>query len=852
MQPEVHCKLAANRAPMRISRGVASVFSAFLSSLPLLTSAGETPYERAPEPIRRVIDAPSPPLLRLGAKRDIVAMVWPERFRPIAVESRPFLRLAGVRIDPRSNALHRMATYARIDFQRIGEAAPFMTLRSTTALRLGALRASPDGTTVAIEVDTGDALRLGIVDYAARRMRIVPGLRLNAVLGEPIRWMPDGRRLLVRAVVDRGAPPRETSVPSGPVIEDATGRIVTAPTYEDLLRSPADDDRFGYYARSRLALVDVRSLRAHEVGSAAAIQQSSPSPDGRYILVTALRAPFSHLRPVGGFARRTEIWNARGGLVRTVADRDSDDDVPLHGVTTAPREFAWRPNQGATLEWVQALDGGRTDEPAKLRDVMRALPAPFVQTPEDVVTLEHRFNWILWIDASRSAIVQDYERSTRTRRTSLLDVSTPAAEPRTLWSVRDGDRYGDPGSFDLKRAPDGDLVAVRDGEDVFVLGRGVEHDGSRPFADRLNLRSAARTHLFRSEFQPLETPLAVIDPHRNRLLVSRTSSTEPLNYFVREGSRLDPLTRFIDPIPELQQISRKVVSYKRADGTDLSFTLYLPPGYRPGTALPTLLWAYPAEFSTTEFAGQSGDAVQSMLTITNFAELMTLQGYAVLSDVSVPIIGAPWDLNDTFVEQVDDDVSAAVKKAVELGVADPDRIAIGGYSYGAFMTANALAHTRLFRAGIALSGAYNRTLTPFGYQSEPRTLWQAPETYAKVSPFMHADQIHEPLLLIHGASDDNSGTYPLQSERFFAALRANGAVARLVMLPGEAHQYGARESFETVLAEMVNWLDRYVKVAPSRRAPGARGTDCGTAHTERGQSNAPKPRMSATLVGAAR
>jgi dipeptidyl aminopeptidase/acylaminoacyl peptidase len=808
---------------MRIARGVTSVALAFVSCWPLLASAGEVRYERAPDSIRRVIDAEPTPLVRVGTKRDIIAIVWPERYRPIAVESRPYLRLAGLRIDPRNNGLHRMQSYARIDFQRIGADEPFMTLRSTAAMRLGALLAGPGGETVAVEVDTGDAVRLGIIDYAARRMRIVPGLRLNRVLGQPIVWMPDGHHLLALAVAVRGEPPHDRSAPAGPVIEDATGRTTAAPTFEDLLRTPADDARFSFYARSRLALIDAGTLRVRDMARSDAMQHVAPSPDGRYLLVTALREPFSHVQPASGFARRTEVLNAHGRLVRIVGDRDSDDAVPVHGVTASPREFAWRPNEPATLQWLQALDGGRTDDDAKLRDALRALPAPFTGPPRDVVSLERRFSSIIWVDGSPTAIVQDYDRSTRMRHTSLLDVSGPDTALRPLWSVRDGDRYNDPGFFDVKRATDGDIVAVRDGDDVFVLGRGVGRDGSRPFADRLNVRSLMRTSLFRSELQPLETALAVIDPRRNRLLVSRTSRTDPLNYFVREGARLAPLTHFTDPVPEVQAISRQVVHYKRSDGVDLSFTLYLPPGYRAGAALPTLLWAYPSEFSSAALAGQSGDPLQSMTTITDFAQLMALQGYAVLDDVSVPVIGMPWDLNDTFVEQVDDDVAAAVKKAVELGVTDPDRVAIGGYSYGAFMTANVLAHTRLFRAGIALSGAYNRTLTPFGYQSESRTLWQAPETYLKISPFMYADRIRDPLLLIHGASDDNSGTFPLQSERFFAALRANGATARLVMLPGEAHQYVARESFETVLAEMVQWLDRYVKAAPARPAPPARG-----------------------------
>lgn len=132
------------------------------------------------------------------------------------------------------------------------------------------------------------------------------------------------------------------------------------------------------------------------------------------------------------------------------------------------------------------------------------------------------------------------------------------------------------------------------------------------------------------------------------------------------------------------------------------------------------------------------------------------------------------------------------------------------------MTANLLAHSDLFRAGIARSGAYNRTLTPFGFQSERRTFWEAPEMYAKVSPFWYADKIKEPILLIHGEADNNQGTFPIQSERMFAAIRGNGGTARLVMLPLEAHGYAAKESTEHTLFEMVQWFDKWVKNAKPR------------------------------------
>ena len=192
-----------------------------------------------------------------------------------------------------------------------------------------------------------------------------------------------------------------------------------------------------------------------------------------------------------------------------------------------------------------------------------------------------------------------------------------------------------------------------------------------------------------------------------------------------------------------------------------------------------------------------------------------LNGYAVLDNAAMPIVGDPRTVNDHFVEQVVMDAKAAVEKAVAMGVTDPARVGVGGHSYGAFMTANLLCHTDLFAAGIARSGAYNRTLTPFGFQSESRTLWQAPDMYFKVSPFLSADKIKGALLLIHGEADNNPGTFPVQSERMYQAVRGNSGTVRYVSLPYESHGYEARESVGHTLYEMITWFDKYVKNAPS-------------------------------------
>ncbi len=369
----------------------------------------------------------------------------------------------------------------------------------------------------------------------------------------------------------------------------------------------------------------------------------------------------------------------------------------------------------------------------------------------------------------------------------------------------------------LVEAPNGEEGALHVGDTIFLSGAGYGPDGRRPFVDRVNLADGSSTRMFRSALAPYDTPLAFADPKQNTLLIRRQSPVMPPNVYLHGPAGDRALTAFADPTPQLRAIERRVVTYERPDGVALSFTLYLPPGYKAGTRLPTFLWAYPAEFNDAGVASQNTNSTQNFYTLGGASEIyMALAGYAVLDNASIPIVGDSLTANDTYVEQLVAGAKAAIDKAVEIGVTDPDRVAVGGHSYGAFMTANLLAHSNLFRAGIARSGAYNRTLTPFGFQNERRTYWQATDLYTKMSPFSFADKIAAPLLMIHGMADDNTGTFPIQSERMYAAIKGNGGTARLVLLPDEAHGYLGQETNATVLAEMVDWLDRWVKNAPAR------------------------------------
>ncbi|HLM59851.1 MAG TPA: prolyl oligopeptidase family serine peptidase, partial [Pyrinomonadaceae bacterium] len=417
-------------------------------------------------------------------------------------------------------------------------------------------------------------------------------------------------------------------------------------------------------------------------------------------------------------------------------------------------------------------------------------------------------------------LFSDYNRDTRKRRLYMTDYRSASAAPKLMSDLNIADRYNDPGQPVIKRLPNGFSVIHQNGDEVFLTGTGASAEGDRPFLRRMNLQTLKTEEIWRSGTTEFESFVALLDENGTRFLTRKESPLDPPNLYLRmtaQSQNAQKVTNFPDPAPQLRGIKKQLVKYKRADGVDLSFTLYTPPNYKEGTRLPTLVWAYPLEFTDASVAGQVSGSTNRFTSIGGISHLFfLLNGYAVLDNATMPVVGNPETVNDTFIKQINDSAKAAIDKGVEMGVVDPERVGVGGHSYGAFMTANLLAHSDLFRAGIARSGAYNRTLTPFGFQGERRNFWEATEMYTKISPFFYANKINEPLLLIHGEADNNSGTFPIQSERLFAALQGTGGTARLVMLPHESHGYSARQSVEHTLFEMMSWFDKYVKNAPPR------------------------------------
>lgn len=773
-------------------------------------------YKKPPKEVLDILHAPVTPGVSVSPTRDNIILATGLRYPPLADLAQPMLRLAGRRINPAANSPHRYQYGVALTLKRIADGSE-VKIEVPANAKISGVEWSDDGKHFAFLNGTPNRVELWVGDAATGKIRNVRNVAINSVMGNALNWMPDNRTLLVQLVpATRGAPPATPSVPNEPNTQESSGRPGPVRTFEDLLKSPHDENLFEYYATSQLALVDAATGRSTPFGQSAIFQGLSVAPDGRHILVTRAHRPFSYLFPDGAFPKEIEVWDTKGKLVYKVASLPLADQVPIEGTITGPRQVRWRPNEPATLVWVKALDGGDPKKKVPHRDSVVSIKAPFSGQPVEWFKTEHRFQGG-GFGENGLVLFADFEREKRWVRTFAFDPAKPETAPKLIWSRNIQDRYSDPGT-PVTRALGGSRAIIQQGDSIYLTGAGSSQEGDRPFLDRFNLQTLKAERIFRSEATSYETVVALLSDDAKQFITRRESPADAPNYFIRSGADASkPLTQFPDPTPQLRGIKKQLVTYKRADGVQCSFTLYLPPDYKEGTRLPTVVWAYPIEFTDPTTAGQVTGSTQRATSIGGSSHLFfLLEGYAVLDNATMPVVGSPETVNNTYVEQIVMSAKAAIDKATEMGVTDPDRVGVGGHSYGAFMTANLLAHSDLFRAGIARSGAYNRTLTPFGFQSERRTIWEAPELYAKVSPFMFASKINEPMLMIHGEADDNMGTFPIQSERMYQAMKGHGATVRLVMLPHEAHGYAGRESIEHVLYEMISWFDKYVKNAPAK------------------------------------
>lgn len=778
-----------------------------------------TIYRTPPDPISRIVNAEPPPALALSPDRKAYVLLGRPALPGIEELSRPDLRLAGLRIDPATFGPSAPGYLHWIELGTIGESVR-RKVDLPDGIRMSDMHWSPDASAISFVNTTERGLELWVVDVRTAIARRLVGPRLNATLDTSYQWEPHGRSLLVKLVQDdRGNSPIRSPTPSGPRIQESLGRVTPSRTYQDLLADPHDELLFEHYFSAEVARVSLEDGTIQALGITGIITDFTPSPSGDFILVERIKRPFSYLVPYYRFPTEIAIHDSAGNPVRQIADLPLADDVPVafDAVPVGPRSVHWRSDAPHSLAWVEALDQGDPKRDANERDRVFLLSPPFSRDPVPLITLEHRFAGVRW---GRDDFAMIFSRwwSTRTERRFGVAPGEEGTAPRLLLERSYEDRYGDPGMPVTTRSPAGrPVLQFTPAGEIFLSGDGASPGGDYPFLDQLNPVTGASRRVWRSEDPYYEEVASLLDDRADRLLTRRQSATEPPNYFVRDLTSGDAtsITEFTDPAPELAGIRREILTYARADGVQLSATLITPPGYdaeRDGP-LPTLIWAYPREFRDAAAASQVDDSPNRFSRPAGASHLFLLtQGYAILDGPAMPIIGpGETEPNDSYIEQLVANAEAAVEAVVSLGVADRNRIAIGGHSYGAFMAANLLAHSNLFKAGIARSGAYNRTLTPFGFQQEQRTYWQAPDAYHRMSPFAHVHAISAPILLIHGEIDNNPGTFPLQTERFYHALMGHGATVRYIVLPFESHGYRARESVLHVIAEMVDWLARWMR-----------------------------------------
>ena len=820
-------------------------------------------YRTPSDDIVRILKAEPLPSVSLNPTRTHMLLQRRQAMPTIADLAEPMLRLAGRRINPANNAPHGSANIIGLTVKEVATGQE-RAVELPGEPRIQGVSWSPDGARFAFVLTHEDGSELWIGDAATAEARKLTERNLNTLVSGGFNWMPDGKTLLAFLIPEgRGPAPDEPRVPDGPVVQESAGRTSPVRTFQDLLQDQHDEALFDYYFTSRPVLMPIDGGEEKEVGPSAVYSGISASPTGRYLLVSRIMRPYSYMVTMGSFPETIEVLDLETMKAVELARLPLRDQTPIGGVDTGPRGHQWQDTAGVDrLLWAEALDDGNPrNKDVPHRDRIMALAAPFTEPPIELWRTQHRFAGINWLEGGARALVSEFDRDRRWSRTWLVDLSRPvtvqdaartaAADPRDqiranvrandandpvlIWDRSTQDRYGDPGRpVSITNAAGRNVVDVETvgGEEVIYLsGNGASPEGDRPFLDRMSLSTRESDRLWQNSGESFESFVAILDAADDAagptILTRHETPVEPPNYFrIDLGNNAEDaraqLTDFEHPAPQLREIRKELVTYQRDDGVTLSATLYLPPDYQEGQRLPLIVWAYPREFNDPAMASQVSGSPYRFTTIGGISHLfLLLEGYAIMDGATMPVVGDdPLTVNDTFIKQIVASAKAAIDYAAERGVADPERVGVGGHSYGAFMTANLLAHSDLFDAGVARSGAYNRTLTPFGFQSEERTFWEAPDVYFNLSPFMHADKIDEPLLLIHGEMDNNSGTFPEQSERLYHAVKGHGGTVRLVMLPYESHGYRAEESVMHTLAEMIDWFDQHVKQASPGAAPG--------------------------------
>ena len=775
-------------------------------------------YKIPPKAIADIVDAPLTPTMSLSPNKIDYLILSRSSLPSIEELSAPELRLAGVRINPNMNARSRRTSYTGAKLHQIGQSRSIPLKGLPNNAKIHSFSWSPDGKSIALAVSSNTDIHLYIANVKTGKSKMLLRSPLNLTYGAPFVWRSDSQSLIVKSVPERrGIAPKRGMKPSGPTTQENLGKVAPARTYQDLLQSSYDEALFDFYFTSQIIDISIKGKKKL-VGKPGIVKRIDPSPDGNYTMIEIIHKPYSYIVPINRFPFSTQILDKKGRMIKELRDTPLAETIPIgrDAVLDGARSFRWRSDEGATIFYAEALDGGDPRKKASFRDELFILKAPFSK-PQSMLKTKLRFNNVMWGD-SKTALIST--RKWSERRQIIIHYNSDSNESFDMINRLYEDRYNDPGTPMMEINSFGRSVLVMNATNnerkLYMSGIGASPKGDLPFVDEFEISSQSSTRLWRCESPYYERVVSMVDKNKKIFITSREAKDLQPNYFLRNLSDNTniALTAFPHPYPQMKGLHKEMLTYKRNDGVDLSATIYLPSGRKPGDGpLPLLVWAYPREFKTSKAASQVVGSPYRFSRISPTSPLVMLSyGYAVLMGATMPIIGeGDSEPNDNFVQQLVSSAQAAVDLMVEKNITTRDQVAIGGHSYGAFMTANLLSHSDIFQAGIARSGAYNRSLTPFGFQSEQRTFWEAPEIYFAMSPFMHAHKVNEPILLIHGEVDNNSGTFPVQSKRYYHALKGHGATTRLVMLPHESHGYRARESIMHMLWETASWLDKYVK-----------------------------------------
>jgi dipeptidyl aminopeptidase/acylaminoacyl peptidase len=780
-------------------------------------------FQKPSPEILALVDYQRPPSVSMDTKKEYMLLSYRNTYKTLDELNQEEIRLAGLRINPVTNISSTVTYFNNLKIRKIKDfkGEPVQITGLPENAQITNISWSPDDTKIAFTHTAKTGVELWVIDVASAKAKRLTEARLNASLGRPYHWYTNNLSLLVK-IIPTNRPALidpKTEIPSGPIISMATGTVSQNRTFQDLLKNKTDEQNFETLIASELYKVDLEGRQTIFKGKDLYGSQSF-SPDGNYIMVSIFTRPFSYIVPLNRFPQKTTVYNLNGNEIKVVNQSPLQEITPkgFNAVVTGKRNMNWRNDEPATLFYVEALDGGDPANKAEFRDELFVWKAPFDGQPVSIAKTAQRFSGIIWGNQT-TAIMYDNWYDTRNLKTYLINPSLPGDKPKVIFDRNRQDIYNDPGNFEIRENQFGRDVLAIENDNLYLIGDGYTANGQFPFIDEFNMKTFKTKRLYQSAFTDKKEDIFSIEDFKAGLaLVQIQSKNEYPNYYFRNYRKKDNLQQITynkNPFESFNEVSKEVIKYNREDGVELSGTLYLPKGYdkTKKERLPLLIWAYPTEYKDRNSAGQSAlNPNEFTFPSHSTFVLYAIKGYAVLDDASFPIIGeGKKEPNDNFIEQLVMNGRAAIDAVDKLGYIDRTKVAVGGHSYGAFMTANLLTHSSDYACGIARSGAYNRTLTPFGFQSEQRNFWDVPDVYNGMSPFYTAHKMKKPILLVHGEADNNPGTFTLQTERYFQALKGLGANARMVILPKESHGYAAKENLLHLLWEQEQFLDKYLK-----------------------------------------